>query len=48
MLEFMSGQKLEISNWNWTNQIWAKWHKSDTKSLPQFILLQIKGHYEVP
>ncbi len=29
--------------------MWAKWHISDTKkSLPQFIFLRIKGHYEVP
>ncbi len=30
--------------------MWAKWHMSDTqkKSLPQFLFLQIKGHYEVP
>ncbi len=25
--------------------MWAKWHMSD-KSLPQFLLLQIKGHYK--
>ncbi len=26
--------------------MWAKGHMSDT--LPQFLFLQIKGHYEVP
>ncbi len=41
--------ELEILNWKWTNQMWAKWHMSDTKkSLTQFIFLQIEGHYEVP
>ncbi len=30
-------------------QMWAKLHMSaQNKSLPQFLFLQIKGHYEVP
>ncbi len=29
--------------------MWAKWHMSDKKKvIPQFLFLQIKGHYEVP
>ncbi len=35
--------ELKSSNWNWTNQRWAKWHIADTqKSIPKFLFLQIK------